>query len=87
MYDEEEEEQVVKIKIPKYKILYQDLEGIKKEAVNNNNSANDSNIEKPIPTENSKVKEEAVKSNADKILECIYFLILRCHRINGRNSV
>lgn len=62
MYEDEEDEQVVKVKIPKYKIIYSDLEGPKKESevLNTNERVNT----------NSNEKKEEVKVNLqERILE------------------
>jgi hypothetical protein len=63
MYDEEEEEQIEKIKIPKYKIMYMDLE-VPKPQSDVINSMERSNTQ-----ENE--KKELPKTNfQEKILEC-----------------
>jgi hypothetical protein len=61
-YEEEDEEQN-KIKIPKYKILYLDLEITKREEFL-------SMAEKTIEKTNS-VKKEDIKKTIEKVMECI----------------
>ena len=84
MYDEEEEEIIEKIKIPKYRIIHLDLELNKAlgDVVNSMERVN---------TQDNVKKEELPKINfTEKILECkiLYFLltclIFRCNCFFGR---
>ena len=62
MYEEEEEEQVERVKIPKYKILYMDLDLHKKEDTINTGER--------LATNEDKKPEEVKHDILEKILEC-----------------
>lgn len=78
MEDDEEQEQV-KIRIPKHKILHNDLEGLKKEneLLNNNEGRNDRFESYVSPTIiQGPAKREDPKVLLERILECNFWFYL-----------
>lgn len=70
MYDEEEEVQVQKIDIPKYKILFADIEMFKKEKESEVLNTNEALHTNPNNVSGDK-KDQMTKTNyIEKILEC-----------------
>jgi hypothetical protein len=70
MYEEEEEDNVNKIKIPKHKILYSDIDIPKKEVQRfTTNERQNSESNQP------KKDEDAKPNNIEKILECSHYFI------------
>jgi hypothetical protein len=70
MYDDEEEEQIQKIEIPKYKILFTDLEMYKKEKESEVLNTNEALHTNPNNVSGDK-KDQMTKTNyIEKILEC-----------------
>jgi hypothetical protein len=63
MYEEEEDDQVARVQIPKYKVLYMDLDFPKKEGETINTGER-------LATEGDKKPEEVKQSFLEKILEC-----------------
>ena len=80
MYDDEEEEVIEKIKIPKYKIIYTELDTLKKEqpadATNNQNNT-EKVTNNASNNDNSRSKEEAKSNFIEKVLECKYFIYFK----------
>jgi len=65
--DDEDDEQIIKIQIPKYKILHIDLDGGKKDfPIEVNNTMDRQNTTQNISTK----KDEPKINYAEKILEC-----------------